>query len=166
MNDRELWVNGEKVVSEELRPYIEGDPSFDDQFKEFALSIPENRAPMASGEEVRSVVEVMEAALTLRQKSDRLICRPFCLAVLVAKRFWRARLIEAQSDSGDVQQAKGGRDGRPVNANRDGWLIGHMDSRWADCRAAGHRRTRGVLCGSVAWQRAGGYDGRVQAPSA
>jgi predicted dehydrogenase len=62
VHDRTLWVGEEKVIDEELVPYIEGDASFDGQFREFALSIREGREPMASGQEVVAVVEVMEAA--------------------------------------------------------------------------------------------------------
>jgi predicted dehydrogenase len=63
VNDRDLWINGEHVVSEKLTPYIEGDVSFERQFREFAEAIREKRTPLASAEEVRPVVQVLEAAV-------------------------------------------------------------------------------------------------------
>lgn len=62
VHDRDLWVNGEQVVSEELTPYLEGDAGFEGQFREFALAIREKRTPMASAEEVRPVIQVLEGA--------------------------------------------------------------------------------------------------------
>ncbi|MBB3181224.1 Gfo/Idh/MocA family protein [Variovorax sp. Sphag1AA] len=62
-NDRTLTLNGETVVSAELTPYIDGDESFDGQFREFAMAIGEGRSPMCSAAELRPVVAVLEAAL-------------------------------------------------------------------------------------------------------
>jgi predicted dehydrogenase len=62
VDDRNLWLNGEQIVAEEIRPYIEGDPSFESQFREFVAAIRENRRPMASGEELRPVTQILEAA--------------------------------------------------------------------------------------------------------
>jgi len=63
VDDRTLWVSDEKVIESKLTPYIEGDQSFDNQFKEFASAILDKRAPSASAEEVRPVVSVLQAAL-------------------------------------------------------------------------------------------------------
>jgi predicted dehydrogenase len=62
VDDRNLWLNGEQIVAEEPKPYIEGDPSFEGQFQEFIAAIRENRQPMASGEELRPVTQILEAA--------------------------------------------------------------------------------------------------------
>ena len=62
VDDRNLWLNGEHIVKEELRPYIAGDPAFDAQFREFVTAIREKRQPLASGAEVRPVSQVLEAA--------------------------------------------------------------------------------------------------------
>jgi predicted dehydrogenase len=62
VDDRNLWLNGEQIVTEPLKPYIEGDGSFEGQFREFALAIRENRTPMSSAEEVRAVIQVLEGA--------------------------------------------------------------------------------------------------------
>lgn len=62
VDDRNLWLNGEKIVSEELKPYIDGDAGFEGQVREFVAAIRENRAPMASAEEVRGVTQVLEGA--------------------------------------------------------------------------------------------------------
>jgi predicted dehydrogenase len=63
VNDRELWINGRPDVSEEVTPYIEGDVSFERQFREFADAIREKRAPLAAADEMRPAVQVLEAAL-------------------------------------------------------------------------------------------------------
>jgi predicted dehydrogenase len=60
-DDRNLWVNGNAVVTEELTPYIEGDSAFDAQFVEFATAIHEERLPMSNAYEARTVVAVMQA---------------------------------------------------------------------------------------------------------
>ncbi|MDF3881444.1 Gfo/Idh/MocA family protein [Cupriavidus basilensis] len=62
-NDRTLTLNGDTVVSAELTPYIDGDESFDGQFREFAMAIREGRSPLCSAVEVRPVVAVLAAAL-------------------------------------------------------------------------------------------------------
>ncbi len=62
VDDRNLWLNGEQIVAEEARPYIDGDPAFEGQFREFIAAIRENRRPMASGEELRPVTQILEAA--------------------------------------------------------------------------------------------------------
>jgi len=62
VDDRNVWLNGEQIVTEKTKPYIEGDPSFEGQFREFVAAIRENRQPMASGEELRPVTQILEAA--------------------------------------------------------------------------------------------------------
>jgi predicted dehydrogenase len=62
-DDRTLWISGHKVKEGVLTPYIEGDESFDNQFKEFACAIRENRIPNPSATEVRPVIRVLQAAL-------------------------------------------------------------------------------------------------------
>jgi len=63
-HDRTLLQDGESVMEGIMTPYIEGDESFDAQYREFALAIREGRTPLASGQEVRAVVEILSAALT------------------------------------------------------------------------------------------------------
>lgn len=62
VDDRNVWLNGEQVVAEEVTPYLEGDAGFEGQFREFAMAIREKRTPMASAEEVRPVIQVLEGA--------------------------------------------------------------------------------------------------------
>lgn len=62
-DDRNLWIGGEPVVQEEVRPYLHGDPSFERQFREFADAVITKREPQASAREVRPVTAVLEAAL-------------------------------------------------------------------------------------------------------
>ncbi|MEP9348269.1 Gfo/Idh/MocA family oxidoreductase [Xanthobacter sp. KR7-225] len=62
-HDRILKLDGQEVIDSTLTPYIEGDESFDNQFREFALAIREGRVPQASAVEIRPVVEVISAAL-------------------------------------------------------------------------------------------------------
>jgi len=62
VDDRNLWLNGEPVVQEEVTPYLEGDAGFAGQFGEFASAIREKRTPLASAEEGRPVIQVLEAA--------------------------------------------------------------------------------------------------------
>jgi predicted dehydrogenase len=62
-NDRTLVLNGECVVNGKLSAYIDGDESFDTQFREFVTAIREGRAPLASAAEVRPSVAVLAAAL-------------------------------------------------------------------------------------------------------
>lgn len=62
VDDRNLWLNGEQIVTEEVKPHIKGDPSFDNQFREFVSAIREGREPLASAEEVRGVTQILEAA--------------------------------------------------------------------------------------------------------
>ncbi|CAJ2816611.1 oxidoreductase domain-containing protein [Burkholderia pseudomallei] len=61
-HDRSLWIGQDPLVEKQWTPYIDGDESFDGQFREFANAINEGRAPLASAEEVRTVVEVLSAA--------------------------------------------------------------------------------------------------------
>jgi predicted dehydrogenase len=61
-HDRTLRQNGEVVVDGTLTPYIDGDESFDAQYREFASAIREGRMPLASAQEVRPVVEILSAA--------------------------------------------------------------------------------------------------------
>jgi predicted dehydrogenase len=46
-----------------VTPYIDGDVSFERQFREFASAIRDGRQPLASAEDVRPSVVVLEAAL-------------------------------------------------------------------------------------------------------
>jgi predicted dehydrogenase len=62
-DDRTLSLGSKIIVQGKLVPYIEGDESFDNQFREFATAILENRVPMASAKEVRPAVEVLQAAI-------------------------------------------------------------------------------------------------------
>lgn len=62
LDDRTLWVNDRLEVEEPVKPYIEGDASFERQLREFVGAIREDRVPPASAREVRTVVAVMEAA--------------------------------------------------------------------------------------------------------
>ena len=69
-DDRTLSLGGKIIVQGKLVPYIEGDESFDNQFREFATAILENRVPLASAKEVRPAVEVLQAAiLSAKRKS-------------------------------------------------------------------------------------------------
>lgn len=61
LDDRNLWVDGQSVVSEELTPYIDGDSAFDAQFVEFAAAIAEGRLPASDAYHARTVVAIMEA---------------------------------------------------------------------------------------------------------
>ena len=61
--DRTLSLSGTRLVEGRAGEYLDGDESFDNQFREFALAIREGRAPLASAREVRPVVEVLAAAL-------------------------------------------------------------------------------------------------------
>ena len=63
VHDRSLWIGGDNVLDGVLAAYIDGDESFDNQFREFAAAIREGRAPMVSGKEARPVVEILAAAL-------------------------------------------------------------------------------------------------------
>lgn len=69
-NDRTLLIDGERIVAGKPSAYIDGDESFDAQFREFALAIREGRAPMASGEETRGVVAVLAAALESAARNE------------------------------------------------------------------------------------------------
>jgi predicted dehydrogenase len=62
-HDRTLSISGEPVVQGNVSAYIDGDESFDNQFREFALAVLEGRTPLASAREVRPVVQVLAAAL-------------------------------------------------------------------------------------------------------
>src|SRR5207245_475495 len=61
-DDRELWVNSELRVREEIPHYLQGGPDFSRQMREFVQAIADGREPLASGREVREVVRVLEAA--------------------------------------------------------------------------------------------------------
>lgn len=56
-DELELSLNGEKLVSGEQKP-----DNFHLQMKEFVTSIIEKREPLASGKEVKKVIQVMEAS--------------------------------------------------------------------------------------------------------
>jgi predicted dehydrogenase len=62
-HDRILRLDGKTLVESPVVPYIEGDESFENQFREFAEAIRGGRVPLASATEVRPVVEVLAAAL-------------------------------------------------------------------------------------------------------
>lgn len=61
-HETRLAVNGEVVVDETYGPYLEGGPNFDAQMREFLTAIRDGRTPIASASEVRTSVEVLEAA--------------------------------------------------------------------------------------------------------
>ncbi len=61
-DDTRLVVNGQVVVDETYGPYLQGGPNFDAQMREFLTAIRDNRTPLASAAEVRTCVEVLEAA--------------------------------------------------------------------------------------------------------
>lgn len=61
-DDRNLWVNNAQTVTEEVTSYINGDSSFNIQFREFVDAVRTGRAPQSSAEEARTVVALMEAA--------------------------------------------------------------------------------------------------------
>jgi predicted dehydrogenase len=63
VDDRSLYLNGEQLVHEPVTPYIDGDPSFEAQLREFAAAVAAHRAPQASAREVRPVTVVLQAAL-------------------------------------------------------------------------------------------------------
>lgn len=70
VDDRNLWHNGDPVVTEEVTPYIEGDPSFRAQFREFVSAVHEGRSPASSAVEGRKVVTVMEAIAASQEKGQ------------------------------------------------------------------------------------------------
>lgn len=61
-DETRLIVNDQLVVDEVYAPYLQGGPNFDAQTREFLTAIRAGRAPMASGSEVRTCIEVLEAA--------------------------------------------------------------------------------------------------------
>jgi len=67
-DELELSLNGEKLVSGPQKP-----GNFHLQMKEFVTSIIEGREPLASGKEVKKVVEVMEAS-QISAKEHRVVC--------------------------------------------------------------------------------------------
>jgi predicted dehydrogenase len=69
IDDRTLWVGGEKVIDEKLTPYLEGDSSFNNQFKEFATAIRDGRKPLTTAENVWPAVRILEAALESAKKN-------------------------------------------------------------------------------------------------
>lgn len=69
-DDRNLWIDGRPIVQQEVTPYIEGDISFERQFREFVSAVREGRDPLASASEVRPVVAVMEAAHKSQQTAQ------------------------------------------------------------------------------------------------
>jgi predicted dehydrogenase len=70
VHDRTLWLGDQKIIDGKMTPYIEGDEGFDNQFREFASAIHEGRIPLASGQEVRAVVEVLAAALESAKRNQ------------------------------------------------------------------------------------------------
>jgi predicted dehydrogenase len=61
-DDRNLWVDGVPVVEEPVTPYLDGDVSFERQFREFMDAVRTGREPVAAAREVRPLAVVMEAA--------------------------------------------------------------------------------------------------------
>jgi predicted dehydrogenase len=61
-DDTRLVVNDDLVVEETYGPYLEGGPNFDAQMREFLTAARDGRTPIASGAEVRTCIEVLEAA--------------------------------------------------------------------------------------------------------
>ncbi len=61
-DDTRLVVNGQVTVDETYGPYLEGGPNFDAQMREFLTAIRDGRTPLAPAAEVRTCVEVLEAA--------------------------------------------------------------------------------------------------------
>jgi UDP-N-acetyl-2-amino-2-deoxyglucuronate dehydrogenase len=70
VDDRNLWHDGRQVVAEEVTPYIDGDPSFRAQFREFATAIRQGRAPRPTAADGRLVVAVMEAIQASQEKGQ------------------------------------------------------------------------------------------------
>jgi len=66
-NDRVLRFGEEVILEEEFTPYIDGDVSFDRQFREFCDAIAAGRPPKSSGHDGRNVVAVLNAALRSAQ---------------------------------------------------------------------------------------------------
>ncbi|MEP3037193.1 MAG: Gfo/Idh/MocA family oxidoreductase [Roseibium sp.] len=62
-NDRTLKLGDEVLIEDDFKPYIDGDISFDRQFREFCDAISEGRQPRSSGQDGRNVVAVLNAAL-------------------------------------------------------------------------------------------------------
>jgi UDP-N-acetyl-2-amino-2-deoxyglucuronate dehydrogenase len=61
IDDRNLWIDGNVAATEEVTPYIHGDSAFDAQFAEFVSAIREDRVPVSSAHEARTVVAIMQA---------------------------------------------------------------------------------------------------------
>ncbi|HTU03057.1 MAG TPA: Gfo/Idh/MocA family oxidoreductase [Candidatus Sulfotelmatobacter sp.] len=61
-DETRLMVNDRVVVDEVYGPYLEGGPNFDAQTREFLTAIRERRTPIAAASEVRTCVEVLDAA--------------------------------------------------------------------------------------------------------
>jgi predicted dehydrogenase len=61
-DETRLIVNDQLVVDEVYGPYLQGGPNFDAQTREFLTAIRDGRTPMASASEVRTCIEVLEAA--------------------------------------------------------------------------------------------------------
>ena len=61
-DETRLIVNDQLVVDETYGPYLQGGPNFDAQMREFLTAIREKRTPIASAREVRTCIEVLDAA--------------------------------------------------------------------------------------------------------
>jgi predicted dehydrogenase len=61
-DETRLVVNDQVVVDEVYGPYLQGGPNFDAQMREFLTAIRDGRTPIASASEVRTCIEVLEAA--------------------------------------------------------------------------------------------------------
>lgn len=79
VDDRNLWINDRPAAHEPVIPYINGDPSFENQFREFAGAIRDGRAPQASAQEVRTVVAVMEAIQKSQESGQPVDLEPYLL---------------------------------------------------------------------------------------
>lgn len=62
-NDRTLKLGDETLIEDAFTPYIDGDISFDYQFREFCSAVAEGRSPRSSGVDGRNVVAILNAAL-------------------------------------------------------------------------------------------------------
>ncbi|WP_292619819.1 Gfo/Idh/MocA family oxidoreductase [Mesorhizobium sp.] len=60
LNDRSLFVNGELLTESEPEEYLQGDISFERQFRAFAESVLGKKPPLITAEENRVTIEAME----------------------------------------------------------------------------------------------------------
>jgi predicted dehydrogenase len=74
-DDRVLTYDGDVISETPLTPYIDGDPSFDEQFRRFAECIRKKLPPQPSGNDGRNVVKILSAALRSASTGE-----PVCLS--------------------------------------------------------------------------------------